>query len=72
MPGAGAVHHIKLDRPIRRARPRHVRFAPKPTVADQNVIRRDVPRADIAAQLFNHLVSAPEQRDRENKLPAAC
>jgi hypothetical protein len=33
---------------------------------------RAIPLADIAAQLFNHLVSAPEQRDRENKLPAAC
>jgi hypothetical protein len=36
---------VKLDPSIRRTRSRHVRFAPKATVADQNVIRRYVPIA---------------------------
>jgi hypothetical protein len=35
-----------------------------------------VPQADSCTaanpRLFDHLVGAPEQRDRENKLPAAC
>ena len=42
----------------------HVCFAPKATVADQNVIRRFVPKAAVSnrgkAALFDHLVGQRE------------
>src|ERR1700719_1297517 len=40
----------------------HVRFAPKATVADQNVIRRYVPRADICSAANLEPTRSPGRR----------
>src|SRR5260221_9279211 len=54
---------VNLDRSIRRARSRHVRFAPKATVADHNVIRHYVPRGDIRIAA-DFLIRSPRRRGR--------